>query len=88
MIDKKKLPTDLELALGFAKWEINKEANKDIIVTLPDGGVYVNSDLESIQEHATRNKLKIVTVKEKGKISSETADVVSDEKETKKSKKK
>lgn len=83
MIDKKKLPTDLELALNFAKWEINKDENKDIIVTLPDGGVYVNSNLESIQDHATRNKLRIVSVKEKGKISTEATVKIEEVKEVK-----
>lgn len=68
MIDKKKLPTDLELAKDRAKWELNKYHNKDIFVTLPDGGVYVNSEIDPIQEHAVRNKLRIVVVKKSGKI--------------------
>ena len=55
-----------------------KSEVKDCYVTFPGGAVYNNTDLDKLTEHCQRKKLKIVVVKQNGKIIGEEVNQESD----------
>ena len=72
--------TPLELAFEVAQKYINRPfidqkgdgkdviKIKDILVTIPDQAVYLNTKAEEIADHAQRKGLQIVSVMENGKV--------------------
>lgn len=90
MIDQNKKPSALEVAKEIAKQYINRakeEGYTEIYVINKDRSVYLNSNLETIQEMALRTGAQVTVVMENGKLRGEDASEETDEaKETPKKK--
>lgn len=63
-----KIKTDFEIALQASLGFHNREEYKDVLVTLPDQSIYVDTKPEDIAEYCANKKLRIVVVKQNGVV--------------------
>lgn len=73
-----KIKTDFEIALQASLGYHNRPEYKDVLVTLPDQSIYIDTKPEDIAEYCAFKKLRIVVVKQNGVVvgsETETAEV-------------
>lgn len=63
-----KIKTDFEIALQASLGYHNRHEYKDVLVTLPDQSIYIDTKPEEIAEYCAFKKLRIVVVKQNGVV--------------------